>query len=179
MKTLKLTFLIFAMAAMTIHNGYGQTVHRDLVGTIPGLDLGPEFGIISGTITYHFMYKVSKGGFIESIHWNLTDVEIINDRGETLKITDTGNDNYNYNGNWEFFNTLNASNGGAVIYNVDDGWLNSVMPPPDQMPTEGRFNELSWKFMIKGKQMRLGALVLFNMNANGDITVNVVKSFAE
>lgn len=180
MKTIKLSFLFIVFVLLTCNISRAQrTVHQELVGTIPGYDFGPEIGIISGTITYHFMYKISKDGYIENIHYNLTDVALVNDRGETVRLTDTGNDNYNYMGNWQFFNTINGSNQGAVTYNVSDGWLDSVMPPSDQMPTEGRYNELSWKFWIKGKQLRLGALVLFHMNANGDITVNVVKTFAD
>ena len=152
-----------------------RTVHQDLNGTIPGMYVNDEIGTISGTITYHFAYKLSKEGFIERIHWNLTDMELENDRGENVKITDSGNDNYGYY--WDFFNYINMYNGGIVTYDVTDGWLNSVMPV--QMPTEGTFNNVAFKFIVKGKVYFLKLLVLFHMNANGDITVNVVKTFVQ
>jgi hypothetical protein len=177
MKTLKLTLLIFAIAVMTCNNGYGQTVQSELFGVIDGMYVNEEIGNVYGTFTIHFTIKLSKQGYIENIHWNIPHYDLQNDGQEKVRIIDSGHDNGGFG--WDFFNNLNAANEGYNLYytNVTDGWLTPYMP--SQMPSEGVYIEMSFAFAVKGKPYKLGSLILVHMNANGDITVDTVKTFAK
>ena len=78
MKHLKISFLVFCIAFFTCNISISQPIHKTLVCTIDAFDYGGEIGVVSGTYTYHFMYKLNKDGFIESIHWNVINCNLSN-----------------------------------------------------------------------------------------------------
>ncbi len=175
MRTIRLLFLL--LFSFIFIGGTGQTVQNVLTMTITNYDysvISPVIGIVSGTCDMHFTYRLSKEGFIESIHWNAGNCNLYNSEGIEIKILDSGNDNLGVY--WEFFNTPNASNDAiqpGISYNVPDGWLDAYLP--EQMPLEGVYVENLFTFKCKGFMVKLPLKVVLHMNANGIYTVDMVK----
>ena len=174
MKTIKLSFLIIAIALLTNNISLAQrTIHQDATLTFSGTPYGGEIGTVTGTAVYHFVIQLNKEGYMKRIQWHLTDCDLVNENGDEVKMFDTGFDSIG--GLWELFNNPNASNKESnLTYNVADGWMNDIMPT--SMPLEGTFNNMNWKFIVNGKVYHWYLLVQFHINANGEITANVVKS---
>jgi hypothetical protein len=176
MKTLKFTLAIIVIAFLTSSNVFSQVGKQDVVVTISGVDYGPGIGTVYGTYTYHFVWQLSDEGFIECLHWNARNFDLYNASGDKVKIVDSGHDTYGVI--WDFYNNPAFYNTGWNIeYSVPDGWLNDIMP--SQMPAEGAFINMSLKLFCKGTMLKWGSMVVFHLNANGDITVDFAKSFAE
>ena len=178
MKTLKLTTAIIVIAFFTCGNILGQMIQDETVATFDKVDFGPGIGIVSGTYTYHFVFHLSKEGFIESIHWNASDFNLYNDNGDKVKVIDSGHDSKGDGWDmWNYINTWNVNNGFTITYNVTDGWLDGIMPT--EKPDEGTFIAMSFKILVKGKMIKFGSLALLHLNAKGEPIVDVIKSFAE
>ena len=175
MKPLKLFFLIFIISLFVFNDSIGQTIHRTVVGSVNSLDYGEGLGIVNGTYTYHFMYKLNKDGYIKSIHWNIVDANLTNDKGEKVKVIDSGHDNLG--AFWEFWNTPTGSNAAAgypeIVYDVPDGWLGPMMPA--EFPSEGAFVNMNARLQVKNTKYRLGMLWIVNFNAKGDPVVDLIK----
>ena len=183
MKTLRLLFCA-AVALLTCNSyGIGRPFQTDIVVTITNVDysfISPEIGILSGTYTYHFSYQLSKDGYIESIHWNVTDFNLHNQNGEKAIIVDSGHDS---NGDlWAWYNEPNNMNGNPsnMVYSCDNGWLDDLMQVQrgDETiypRTEGVAVEMSCRLLVKGKGFRVPFLSVLQINANGVTTVDVVK----
>lgn len=176
MKTLKLAFAIVACAVLTQLHIIGQPVQTDIVVTVDNYDyssIAPGIGIVNGTYTYHFSYKLSKEGFIESIHWNARNFKLYNENGDKVIVIDSGHDSYGIL--WPWYNTPDAMNGydPKIDYDCPEGWLTDFMPDP--MPSEGVSVEMSLKILCKGEMFKMPFLSILHINANGVETVNVVK----
>ncbi len=132
---------------------------------------------IAGTWTAHFTYTLGKDGKIKRMHCNTwkSDFHDIN-TGEEVKCFDTVNDSFG--SYFEFFNNPNDANGfpseDPLIYNVGDGWLDDYMP--ENYPfEEGTMVEMNWKFLIKGEKFGYSTLIQIHVNANGELTTNILK----
>jgi hypothetical protein len=173
MKSFKYYVIVIAFFVCNI--SFSQPIHRTVTGTIDSYDFGGNLGVVSGTYTYHFMYKLDEYGFIESVHWNIRNVDLQNDKGQKLRMIDSGLDTYGVL--WEFWNTPTKSNADQgypeFSYNVDDYWLNSVMPA--QMPPEGVYVNMNARLQLKNERYSLGMLWIVNFNANGDPVVDFMK----
>ena len=176
MKTLKFVLAMVAFAVFTHGTGMGQPVQSEIVVTLKQLDYSssaPGIGIVSGTYTYHFSYKLSKDGFIEAIHWNARDFKLYNADGDKVIVIDSGHDT---NGTlWAWYNTPNDMNGNIpeIVYGCEDGWLSGLMPDP--MPSEGVAVEMGCKILCKGAMVKIPFLAIFQINANGVQTVNIIR----
>ena len=177
MKTLRLVISIIVVAVISCNViSWGQPIQSDIIVTFTDYDytaVAPGLGIVNGTYTYHFSYKLSKEGFIEAIHWNVTDFNITNQDGEKVKVVDSGHDTNGWL--WAWFNIPNSLNefNPGLTYSCTDGWLNELMPSP--MPAEGVAVEMSCKVFCKGEMFRIPFLGILHINANGVETVNVIK----
>ena len=173
------TIKIFAILFFTVIcvKGFGQMFQNVITVTITDYDytvLDPAFGKVSGTYEYHFMYRLSKDGYLESIHWNGRNFNLRNDAGEKIIVIDSGHDNLGVL--WPWFNTPNAINDAiqpGIHYSVEDGWLDEYMPDP--MPSEGVAVEMSCKIKLKGLIFKMPFLAIFHINANGVYTVEMIK----
>jgi hypothetical protein len=164
--------LIFTIALLTSNNSYGQVIHKTLVAMIDGVEYPNDIGKIYGTYSYHLIYKLNKAGFIESMHWNAFGSNLYDENGNNVKVIDSGHDNSGTF--WDFWNNPAVWNEGwAIEYNVEDGWLNGVMPT--QMLIEGVCINMSAKILVKGKMYRMGLMIVFHLNANLDPVVDFVK----
>jgi hypothetical protein len=174
MKHYILASLMIVAAILFCNNSNAQPIHKTLVVSINGVDYGGGIGVVNGTYTYHFMYKLNNDGFIERVHWNVKDINLVNDKGEKVKVIDSGLDTYGVF--WDFWNNPNAYNaagGYPITYNVTDGWLDGVIPDP--LPPQGVLVNMSCKIQVKNEKYRVGMLWIVNFNANGDPVVDFVK----
>ncbi len=175
MRTFKIIILL-AFASLCL-NGSGQTIQKTLICTLTNYDyssLNPVIGIVSGTIEMHFTFRLSKEGYIETMHWNVNKGDLHNANGDIIQCVDAGHDNLGIY--WQFYNTPNASNDAiqpGIRYNVEDGWLDEYMP--DQMPAEGVYVENCFMLKCKGELLKLPFHIMFHMNANGVYTVEFIK----
>ena len=174
MKTMKFLLLIVLLAAMTSINSFGQIIRQESVVTLiePGINYGDPIGTVTGTYKYYYTIKLSKEGFIESMHWHAGDWNLVNENGDKIKIIDSGHDNYG--AFWDFWNNKDFYNTGwNITYDIPDGWLNEWWPA--LMPLEGTMVAMSTKISCNGKMLDWSYMVQFHVNANGEITANVVK----
>jgi hypothetical protein len=174
MKPLKFLFLVVIFAALTCINSLGQVIQRETLVTIyaPGVDYGSPVGKVTGTYKYYFTIKLSKEGFMESLHWHAGDWNLVNDSGDPVKIIDSGHDTYGPT--WDFFNNKDLYNTGYnITFDIPDGWLNEWWPA--LMPLEGSNVDMSLKLLCKGIKLDWRYMVQLHINANGEITANVVK----
>ncbi|HAM08918.1 MAG: hypothetical protein A2X05_08445 [Bacteroidetes bacterium GWE2_41_25] len=177
MKTMKLVFAIIVIAALPVSNAVlAQPVQTDIVVTVTDYDysvVSPEIGVVNGTYTYHFSYKLSKEGYLESIHWNARDFNLVNSNGEKVIVVDSGHDTQGVL--WIWFNTPDYMNGyyPGIQYSTDENWLTPFYP--EQMPAEGVAVEMSCKILCKGAMFKMPILAILQINANGVVTVNVIK----
>lgn len=170
MKTLKLTLMLIAVALLICSNGYGQTIHKETVVTISGIDYGPGIGTVFGTYTTKLSFKLDKNGYMENLHCVFVNSDLVNTDGDKVLIVGGFNDNLGIL--WNFLNNPNASNAGYNIsYDVEDGWLNDYMPPADQWPVEGHWIALSAKLICNGYILPLGGFLQIHINANGDVII--------
>jgi hypothetical protein len=133
MKTLKIGFLIVVLAIMICSNGLCQVIHQQVVVTISGIEY-PGIGMVTGTYTYSYLFKLNSEGYLENMHWHVTDDDLINEKGDMVKVVDSGLDSYGIF--WEIWNHINEWNTGwPISYAVEDGWLDYIMPA--LMPIEG------------------------------------------
>ena len=174
MKTLKFTLAIFVIAFFACSNAFGQVVHQDIVVTIDHFDYGTEIGIVNGTYTYRFTFRLSKTGELESLHWNVIACDLVNDKGDKVKVIDSGHDTYGLG--WYLWNNINAFNEGLPINyeGVEDGWLDDILPA--SMPEEGTYVNMVAEVLCKGKSLYFGCMYQLHINANGEITAEVVKN---
>ncbi|HBE43339.1 MAG TPA: hypothetical protein DDW27_19485 [Bacteroidales bacterium] len=154
----------------------GQPVHKDIVVTIDQLNydyFAPGIGIVSGTYTYHFSYKLSKEGWLEAIHWNARDFKLYNEKGDKVIVTDSGHDTYGIL--WPWFNTPDLMNeyNPAIDYDCEEGWLDDLMPDP--MPSEGVSVEMGCKVLCKGVMLKMSFMAIFHLNANGVESVDIMR----
>jgi hypothetical protein len=175
MKRINSLIVILLFAFAVCNNSWGQKViQKETVVTLygVGIDYGDGVGYVTGTYKYHFTLHLSKDGYIQSIHWNATDFNLRNEAGNWVKIIDSGHDSYGFI--WDFWNNKDAYNAGFNIsYDIPDGWLSEWMP--EEMPDEGTFVDMSCKILCKGKIIDWSFMVQLHMNANGEITADVVK----
>ena len=168
MKTLRLIFSIIVIAALFCNNTIGQTYQKELHATFDGVTAlcGLE---ISGNWTVHVTYHLdSKTGKIDRMHFNIPKYEICNaENGARYKLIDTGNDNSGLI--WNFFNNPNSSNGVEDMYDVEDGWLDALLP--SDYPNKGSYVEMSFKFMGEGHKYLYGAMLQIRPDANGEPTI--------
>jgi hypothetical protein len=172
----KSLILLAAMAVFICIKSWGQPVQNELTVTVTDYDysiVNPEIGVVSGTYTYHFSYKLSNEGFIESIHWNARNFDLWNQDGDKVIVVDSGHDTYGVLTGW--FNTPALYNGydPRISYSCPDGWLSDYMPDP--MPSEGVAVEMSCKILCKGNMFKIQFLAVFKINANGVQTVEMIK----
>jgi hypothetical protein len=177
MKTMRSVFLILLIAFFVCNNNWGQKIiQKDVVVTLygEGISYGPDIINVAGTYTYHFSLHLNKEGKIECIHWNSKNYDLHTEDGDWVKIIDSGHDNSGFV--WDFWNNKDVYNEGFnIYYDVSDGWLDEYMPAPDDMPVEGAFINMSCKILCKGKIVDWSYMVVLHINANGDITVDMVK----
>jgi hypothetical protein len=177
MKTLKLTFSIVVMALLTCGNSWGQKIiHTEATCNFDNYDMGYPAGIVNGFIVYHFTIKLSKEtGKIESLHWVAKDCSITNTDGDVVKSIDAGHDTQGVI--WDFFNRPNYWNeilySPDCTYNVEDGWWDNIMP--EELPEEGTFVGMTFKIICNGEVARFYSMAQLHINANGEVTANVVK----
>jgi len=174
----------------------GQKVlQADLVFTMDNYEW-PGIGILNGTAEYRLTIKLSKEtGLIESIHWVIRQSNITNELGDKIKPIDSGHATYeasyydevlddDIGMMWDFWNRPNYFNhtvwGGdpdQFYFDVADGWLSDmgIMPDPDELPVEGSFVSMSFKWIYKGVVYELSQLIQIHMNAHGDVTAEVYK----
>ena len=103
---------------------------QDIFVTIDQYDYSaylPEIGIVDGTYTYRFTFRLSKTGELESLHWKVIACDLVNDKGDKVQVIDSGHDTYGLG--WYLWNNINTFNAGAPIYyeGVEDGWLNDII----------------------------------------------------
>lgn len=177
MKTLRFALLIFAVAAFTCSSkAWGQkVVHEIITVHIYAMDydvICPGIGTVSGTYKYHFLYKLNKAGFIESIHWNAYDFDLSNGEGKII-VCDAGHDNYGVL--WTWFNTPDYMNGYSpyIDYDCVEGRLDPLIGP--NYLDEGVAIEIGCKILYKGLMLKLPFMALLHINANGVTTVDVVR----
>ena len=176
MKTLKLLVTFIFLALITCNMISGQPYHVRVVVTINGLDYGPGIGVVTGTFTYQWTLWLSAEGYLKSMHWNVIDNDLSNQDGDKVKTIDSGHDNLGIM--WDIFNNPGVYNTGyPIIYSVQDGWMDGIMP--SELPLEGTFSNMSCKVICKGTKYSLAGLMQLHMNANGDVTANVVKGWLE
>jgi hypothetical protein len=67
-------------------------------------------------------------------------------------------------------------NGEAPKYyeGVKDGWLDDILPA--SMLEEGTYVNMAAKISCKGKSLYFGCMYQLHINANGEITAEVVKN---
>jgi hypothetical protein len=178
MKTLRLALSFIILVVFSCSNSLGQRIIRtEMVNHLDNYFFD-GIGYISGTATYHLTIQLSKEtGKIQKIHWVLGDCSLANENGEKVRIIDSGHDTYGTL--WGFFNKPNyycAEIWGSpeLTYpDVEDGWLDGIMPAEN--PIEGTFVSMSFKYIFKGHPFSLSALVQIHINANGDVTAEVIK----
>lgn len=177
METIKSVFFILVIAFLVCNNSRGQKViQKETLVTLygVGIDYGTGIGYVTGAYVYHFSLHLNKDGKIECIHWNSRDYNLRNEDDDWVKIIDSGHDNYGVV--WDLWNYKDVYNEGFNIsYDVPDGWLDEYMPAPDDMPEEGAIINLSCKILCKGNILDWSYMVVLHINANGDITVDMVK----
>ena len=177
MKTLKLICSIIIIAAFTCSNSWAQKViHTEATCNLNNYDMGYPIGIVNGSIIYHFTIQLSKEtGKIENLHWVAKECNIINEDGIAVKSIDAGHDTKGVI--WDFFNRPNYWNevlySPNCTYNVEDGWWNNIMP--DELPEEGTFIGMAYKVIFNGEVFRFYSMVQLHMNANGDVTAEVIN----
>ena len=178
MKTLVRLCSVIAIVSFTCFNllSAQKTYQFELHGHITNTPVMCDI-VISGTVTYHVNFHVNKDGELTNLHWNIKSSNIYNSAtGEKYKIMDVGNDNLGLW--WDFFNTLNESNEpfpGELYYDEEDGWLEDYIPV--NMPNSGKAATLNFKLVGKrGAKFTYSSLVVVNVNANGELTAEVIKS---
>jgi hypothetical protein len=177
MKTLK--FFISAIAIIAITCGYcsAQTIHKEATCHFDDYDAGPPIGVINGTVTYHFIIRLSKEtGKIENLHWVAKECSITDEYGKAVKSIDAGHDGTGEL--WDFFNNPNYWNEfygtPSITYpEITDGWWDDYMP--SSLPDEGTFVSMAFKLLCKGKMIKMYCLAQLHVNANDDVTVNFIK----
>jgi hypothetical protein len=174
MKTLKLFAAAFALLWIASTNQtQAQTFQKQLV--IIENDIAPWClnRPVTGKFVYHFAYHLDrKTGKINNVHWNLLQADIRDtETGEKYIFHDTGNDRIGFW--WDFYNNPNSSNGIPDLYNVEDGWLDEVMP--EVLPQEGTLVGMNFRFTGKGMMLNWSMLIQLHMNANGEVTAEVYK----
>jgi hypothetical protein len=174
MKTWKLLVSVLVIAFVVCSNVVNAQSYRHvLTMTCDKMYFGCLDRTISGTWMCNFTYHLDKKtGVIDQMHWNtlhsnLYDIET----GEKLICLDTGSDNLGTM--FLFFNNPNYYNG-IDCYDVEDGWLNPVMP--SSLPEEGTYIEMNWKFIIGGEVYKLAYMVQLHKNANGEVKVDNSKA---
>lgn len=176
MKTLKCLLPILVITFFVNSNLYGQTYHQQVVVHINGIDYGEPIGVVWGTYTYQYSFRLDESGKLINMHWNVIDNDLLNDSGDKVRVIDSGHDTFG--AMWYLWNNIGAWNGDAPIeYEVEDGWLDEIMPDP--LPLEGTVAKMSTKVMCKGTTYSLAGLLQIHMNANGDITAEVRKGWYE
>lgn len=175
MKSLKFIVFILFIAFLTYNNSWGQKViQKETIVTLyePGIDYGVDIGTVTGTYKYTFTLHLNKEGYLDCVSWHATDWNLHNQDGDWVKVIDSGHDTYACL--WDIWNNIGFYNTGwNISYDVKDGWLNEWMP--SEMPSEGSFVSMSTKILCKGKILDMSFMIQFHINANGDITANVVK----
>lgn len=172
MKTLKMVISFCVIAFFTCGNISGQILQQEVVVTISGIDYGPGIGIVTGTYTYQYSFRLDEDGKLESMHWNVVDNDLTNEKGDKVIVVDSGHDTYG--GYWILWNNINLFNTGwNISYAVEDGWLDEMMPAT--MPIEGTTVSMSTKIICKGTMIKMGSLLQLHINANGVITAEVIK----
>jgi len=168
MKTLKLFSSIIVIAAFFCSNTIGQTYQKELHATFDGVPALCGL-VISGNWTVHVTYHLDpQTGKIDRMHFNIPKYEIWNTAtGARYKLIDSGNDNSGVL--WDFFNNLNAYNGVPGMYDVEDGWLDALLPY--DYPNKGSYVEMSFKFMGEGHKYLYGAMLQIRPDANGAPTI--------
>lgn len=176
MKTSRLTFSVIVIALLICGNVNGQLLQKNVKVNLYGIDYGPGIGTVSGYFTYHFTFKLNDEGMLETLHWNAKDFHLTNENGDKVKVIDTGHDTFGII--WDFFNNPAYYNEGyAIEYSEPDGWYDDIMP--SEMPTDGAFINMSFKILCKGVVLKYGSMSILHVNANGDVTVEIYKSFFE
>jgi hypothetical protein len=176
MKTMRLAFSVIIVVLLASNHSWGQNINTDVIVTINGIDYGEGIGMVYGNYTYHFNFRVSDAGKLECLHWNAKNFNLYNANGDKVQVIDSGHDTFGVL--WDFFNNPAFYNAGyAISYSVPDGWLDGIMPT--DLPAEGSFVNMSCKIKCKGNMVRWGSLTQIKMNANGEITANIVKSWLE
>ena len=176
MKTWKLFVMLLGFVFVVSGNSANaQTIQRNLTATFDEAVYVPCADVsISGTWICHFTYHLDrKTGKIDQIHWNTLHADLWDtETGEKVILLDTGNDNYGLNFNW--FNNMNGSNGLVNVYDVEDGWLNDVMP--NDVFEEGTYVEMNWKLMVSGEMYKMSFMTQLHKNDKGEVTVDNSKT---
>ena len=174
MKKVRLTFSMIVLALIVCINSQAQMVHQQVVVTLTGLDYGPGIGVVTGTYTYQYSFRLDEDGLLESIHWNVIDCNLTNEKGYKVKVIDSGHDTYGIF--WFLWNNINLFNYGYPIsYAVEDGWLNDMMPAT--LPAEGTIVAMSTHILCRGTVIDRSTMLVFHINAHGTVTANVVKGW--
>lgn len=172
MKLLKFGFaIIFIAFVVNVNNLNAQTIQNELRSSFTNV---PAFCLnrpISGEFVYHVTYHLdSKTGKVDHLKWNTAKSDIWDaETGEKYKLIDNGSDSQGLY--WDYWNNINNYTDNK--YNVENGWL----PLPDEMPVEGSFIGMSFKFIGKGGNVfGWTSMWQLHINANGVVTVD---KFAE
>lgn len=181
MKTMKLVLSIIVIAFLSCKVSWGQKViHVETNATLfVTNDVYGVFyegiGNVTGTYTYKITIKLSRDGYIESLHWNVVDYDLQTETGEKVIFTSTGSDNLG-TFIWDFLNYPNYSNSGSnLVYDVTDGWLTDMMPP--ERPDEGHLVMMNSKMQCQGtKAYIFNEIIQIHRNAAGEITGQIVKT---
>ena len=176
MKTLKLLLSVIVVALFVNSNLYGQTIQKRVIVHINGCDYGPGLGVVTGTYTYQYTFRLDKSGKLVNMHWNVIANDLVNDSGDKVRVIDSGHDTFG--AMWYIWNNIAGFNEGYPFeYEVEDGWLDDMIP--DVLPLEGTVAKMSTKVMCKGTTFSLAGLLQIHINANGDITAEVRKGWYE
>ena len=174
MKTLKFFAAAFALLWIASANQtQAQTFQKQLIILENNLAPWCLNRPVTGKFVYHFAYHLDrKTGKIDNIHWNLLHADIRDSETDERYIAhDTGSDRLGMA--WYFFNNPNSSNGIPDFYNVEDGWLDSVMP--EELPEEGTYIAMNFRFNARGMIANWSTLIQLHMNAKGEVTAEVYK----
>lgn len=179
MKTRKLliflTLLLWIVLSQTLQ---AQTFHKTVTCTIDNCVIICLNRAVYGAVYYDFSYHIDKKtGKMNSLRWNAHGAEIYDsETGEKFLYMDTGIDNLG--AFWDLWNNINAYNTGYPIsYNVEDGWLDSVMP--SVLPGEGTYVN-TYKLIGKdGTKVSWTWWTQVHVNANGELTVEIIREKAD
>ena len=148
-------------------------MQKVVTSTLNGMLIPCSGKSLSGTWVAHITYHLGKDGKIDRVHLNTLHQDLWDtDTGEKAMYIDALNDNLGIN--FDLLNSLNASYGSHISFDVPDGWLDEYMP--ETLPVEGTYVEMNWKFKISGEFYGYSNLMRLNKNANGDVTVDFTTS---
>ena len=173
MKTLKFfAAALVAIFALSVNQTNAQAFHRDLTLTFDHYYFDCIDKSLSGTWTARVTYHVDqKTGKIDGFHYNMLN-ENIYDVATGEKVMCVAAGHWTYGPLFDFWNKPNYYNGIEDFYDVEDGWLDELMPGTS--PLEGFLIE-NGKYITKDAILTFKTLVQFHKNAQGEITVDINK----